>query len=203
MGKTENYISSYLSCSKAIQPMVRFRLSLMKYFFQRKKYPLFYVSTSRGGIIKTNAMQKKLKMSKFTRFNKHYYFSLTVPHWPSKPFDNMVARGGMNITAAGTPFKKQIDTVIVGITRRCNYKCVHCYEHYNLSDADTVPIEKWKRAVQELQNSGVSIITLSGGEPMMRYEDLLELIKTADHSLSDFHIHTSGYGVTQETYGQR
>jgi MoaA/NifB/PqqE/SkfB family radical SAM enzyme len=198
MVKTENYKSFYLSCSKAVQPMVRFRLSLLKYFFQRKKYPLFFLSTSRGGVLKTNVMQKKLKMCKFTRFNSHNYFSLTVPHWPSKPFDNMVASGGMNITAAGTPFKKQIDTVIVGITRRCNYKCVHCYEHYNLSDADSVPLEKWKRAVQELQKAGVSIITLSGGEPMMRYEDLLELIKTADHTLSDFHVHTSGYGVTQE-----
>ncbi len=193
-----DYKSQYYSSGKAILPLMNFRMSLLKYFLQKNKYPLFYVSSSRGGIIKTNEMQKKMKLCKFTRFANHYYFSLTVPHWPSKAFDNMVAGGGLNIAAAGTQAKKQIDTVILGITRQCNYKCCHCYEHYNLGDMDIVPIEKWSNAVKELQIAGVSIITFSGGEPMMRYEGLLELLKTADLSLSDFHLHTSGFGVTPE-----
>jgi MoaA/NifB/PqqE/SkfB family radical SAM enzyme len=193
-----NNNSQYYSCRKAIPVMMFFRVSMFKYFFQNNKYPLFYVRSSRGGIIKTNEIQKKLKICKFTRFNKYYYFSLTVPHWPSKPFDTMVANGGLNITVSGTPMKKQIDTVIMGITRKCTYKCCHCYEKYNLGDVDTVPLERWKKAINELQNEGVSIITFSGGEPMMRYEGLLELLRTADHSRSDFHVHTSGYGVTPE-----
>ncbi|MCX6335468.1 MAG: radical SAM protein [Bacteroidia bacterium] len=143
-------------------------------------------------------MQKKLKICKFVKHNNHSYFSLTMPHWPSEAFDNMIANGGLNITASGTPYKKHIDTVILGITRRCSYKCIHCYEYFNLNDSDTVPVERWQEVIKVLQKKGVSVITFSGGEPMMRYDELLELLETADHSLSDFHIHTSGYGVTPE-----
>lgn len=45
---------------------------------------------------------------------------------------------------------------------------------------------------------GVGTIVLSGGEPMLRYDGLLELLESGDKCLSDFHIHTSGYGVTPE-----
>jgi MoaA/NifB/PqqE/SkfB family radical SAM enzyme len=188
--------TQYYSCRKAIPVLLKFRFSLLKYFLQKNKYPLFAIKSSHGGIIKTNEMQKKLKICKFVKYNNHYYFSLNVPHWPSDAFDNMAANGGLNITAAGTCYKKQIDTAIMGITRRCNYDCIHCYEHFNLNDIETVPVAKWQDVIRVLQKAGVSVITFSGGEPMLRYEGLLELLRTADHSLSDFHIHTSGYGVT-------
>jgi len=190
--------SKFYSCRKAIPVMLKFRFSLLKYLIQRKKYPLFILRSDKGGILKTYEIRKKLRLNKFVGFHNHYYFSLSVPHWPSKAFDNMVANGGLNIAMAGTAKKKQIDTVILGITRKCNYKCNHCYEHFNLSDSETVPLAKWKKVISELQESGVSIITLSGGEPMMRYEEVLEMLRSADHSRSDFHIHTSGYGVTSE-----
>jgi MoaA/NifB/PqqE/SkfB family radical SAM enzyme len=195
--KNQNKIE-YYSCRKAKPVMLKFRLSLLKYFLQSKNYPLFTIRSSDGGIIKTYEVQKKLKLTKFVRHNNHYYFSLTLPHWPSKAFDHMVANGGLNITAAGTRIKKQIDIAILGITRKCSYECNHCYEQFNLSDADTVPVTRWKKVIAELQNSGVSIITLSGGEPMMRYDEVLEMLRSADHSRSDFHIHTSGSNVTHE-----
>jgi MoaA/NifB/PqqE/SkfB family radical SAM enzyme len=188
----------YYSCKKAIPVLLKFRLSLLKYLLQKKKYPLFTIKASNGGIIKTYEMQKKLKMNKFVKHTGHYYFSLTFPHWPSDAFDNMVSNGGLNITASGTSFKKQIDTLILGLTSRCKYNCVHCYEHFNLNDNYEVPVARWKGVIKKFQKSGVSVITFSGGEPMMRYDGLLELLETADHSLSDFHIHTSGYGVTPE-----
>jgi len=178
--------------------MLRFRISLLKYLFQKRKYPLFALKGEYGGVIKTNEMQKRLKISKFVKHDNHYYFSLTLPHWPSEAFDNMTANGGLNITAAGTYLKKQIDTAILGITRKCKYECIHCYEHLNLNDNEIVPVEKWQEVIGVLQKRGVSVITFSGGEPMMRYNDLIELLETADHSLSDFHIHTSGYGVSPE-----
>jgi MoaA/NifB/PqqE/SkfB family radical SAM enzyme len=110
----------------------------------------------------------------------------------------MVANGGLNISAAGTHLKIQIDNAILAITSRCNYKCRHCYEHFNLSDTDAVPVSVWKKVISDLQQTGVSIITLSGGEPMLRFDELLEMLSSSDRSLSDFHIHTSGYGVTPD-----
>lgn len=190
--------TEYFLCRKALTQMLKFRISLLKYLFHRSRYPLFILNPRKGGIINTYRIQKKLKMSKFVRFNGHMYFSLTMPHWPSKAFDNMVAGGGLNITAAGTPAKKHIDTAILGFTGKCNYKCSHCYEHFNLGETEIISANTWKQVISQLLQQGVSIIVLSGGEPMLRYNDLLDVLWSADHSLSDFHIHTSGYGVTQE-----
>ena len=100
--------------------------------------------------------------------------------------------------AAGTESKKQIDNVIMGISAQCRYKCSHCYEKEKIKDSEIIPIQKWSEVIKELQDIGTSIIILSGGEPMIRYSEVLKLLKTSNKEKSDFHIHTSGYGVTAE-----
>lgn len=190
--------SEYYSGLHRLLKLSGFQFSVLRFLFNRQKYPLFRLSCSSGGLWKTIRLQKKLKVCKFTEFNGHLYFSLNVPHWPSLAFDNMVAHGGMNATAAGSTLKQHMDIVIMAITGKCNYRCCHCYEYFNLGEEDTVPVEVWKHVISELQKKSVGIITFSGGEPMLRYNDLLYLVSTSDHSLSDIHIHTSGYGVTRE-----
>ena len=146
-----------------------------------------------------NAYRKinKLELPKITKFNHHYYTAiLRVPHWPSKVYDRMVAHGGLNLMASGTSLKVQLDCAILGVSQRCVYDCEHCYESFNLSDKDLVPVEKWQEVISKLQKRGVSIIVFSGGEPMLRFEELLVLLESSDKNLSDFHIHTSGNGVT-------
>jgi MoaA/NifB/PqqE/SkfB family radical SAM enzyme len=171
---------------------------MFKYAFQPGKYPLFLINPSKGGILKSGKLLNKLKLCKLVKYKNYNYFSLTVPHWPSEPFDHMVANGGLNIAAAGTQFKKQIDIAIIGITGRCNYQCAHCYEHFNIGNRDVLPLSGLKKTISQLQEYGVSIITFSGGEPLQRFDDLVELLETGDASRSDFHIHTSGYGLTRE-----
>jgi MoaA/NifB/PqqE/SkfB family radical SAM enzyme len=175
---------------------LKFWISLGKYVFQRKKYPLFSLNPIQGGYLKTLKIKRSLKQKKVIKFNDHYYLSLRAPHWPSKPFDNMIANGGLNFSCAGTQRKPQIDYVILAITRKCNYNCKHCYEHFNLAKEETVSIKRWREVISEIQQIGVSIINLSGGEPMLRYEGLLDLLSKGNKDRSDFHLHTSGHNVT-------
>jgi len=177
---------------------LKFMISLGKHIFQRKKYPLFRLRPSKGGLVSTLQVLEDLKLKKIVKFNNCYYFSLTTPRWPSSPFSRMIARGGLNIKAAGTPLKSQIDIAILAITRKCNYDCKHCYEHFNLADEDTVPVERWKEIIKDIQKIGANIIAFSGGEPMLRYEGLIEMLESGNKSLSEFHIYTSGHGVTAE-----
>jgi len=139
-----------------------------------------------------------MKHCKVVKFGDHYYLGLTIPRWPSKAFDHMVGKGGLNFTAGGTRYKTQIDMAALAITRKCSYECEHCYEYFNLGEKDVVPIEVWKDTIKKLQQIGVSIIALSGGEPMLRYDGLLELIESADKNLSDIHLETSGHLVTEK-----
>jgi MoaA/NifB/PqqE/SkfB family radical SAM enzyme len=183
---------------RAASIRLKFLLSVGKYIFQKKKYPLFILNPSKGGYLKTRKILTAINLRKIVKFNNNYYFSLSVPRWPSIPFDRMVANGGLNIMVAGTPLKSQIDIAILAITRKCSYDCKHCYEHFNLADADSVPIERWKEVIEDIQKMGASIITLSGGEPLLRYNGLKELLGTADKNLSEFHIYTSGHQVNKE-----
>ena len=52
--------------------------------------------------------------------------------------------------------------------RRCNLACTYCNEFDDVSDP--VPIEEMERRIDELGRLGVSVITISGGEPLLHPE---------------------------------
>jgi MoaA/NifB/PqqE/SkfB family radical SAM enzyme len=110
----------------------------------------------------------------------------------------MVRKGGLNIREAGTPLNSSIGMILLGITRKCSLHCRHCYERFNIGSEETVPVARWKEVIREIQGIGAGIIVLTGGEPMQQYDRLLELLETGDKNLSEFHLHTSGQGVTYE-----
>src|SRR5437764_12581856 len=49
--------------------------------------------------------------------------------------------------------------------RRCNLACTYCNEFDDHSDP--VPIEEMERRIDELGRLGTSVITISGGEPLL------------------------------------
>jgi len=49
--------------------------------------------------------------------------------------------------------------------RRCNLACTYCNEYDKVSDP--VPLDEMQRRLDKLADLGTSIITISGGEPMM------------------------------------
>src|SRR5260370_22346341 len=52
--------------------------------------------------------------------------------------------------------------------RRCNLDCGYCNEYDNVSKP--VPLEEMKKRLDLLADMGPSIITISGGEPLMHPE---------------------------------
>jgi MoaA/NifB/PqqE/SkfB family radical SAM enzyme len=173
-------------------------LSFGKYMLQRKKYPLFYLRASKKGAMDMVRLGDELQLTKSVRFGDRIYSSLVVPGYPSKAFDQMAAGGGLNFGAAGTPLKPHGDNVILAITNKCNYQCLHCYEKHNINVGEAIPVERWKDVIRDIQEIGIGIVILSGGEPMLRFQDVLELLRRGDKNRSDFHLHTSGNGVTPE-----
>ena len=49
--------------------------------------------------------------------------------------------------------------------RRCNLACTYCNEYDDFSDP--VPIAEMERRIDELGRLGTSVITISGGEPLL------------------------------------
>lgn len=170
-----------------------FAVSAVRYL-RKSKYPLFTIK----GALTTYRAARALTLHKLLQIDDRFFTTPVAPHYPSAAFDHMVAGGGLNLHAAGTPLKQQISMILLGITRKCSLRCRHCYERFNIGPEDVVPVSRWKDVIREIQSVGAGVIVLSGGEPMQRYDGLIELLASGNTRESDFHLHTSGQGVTPE-----
>ncbi len=134
--------------------------------------------------------------TKAFKANGKYFFYNHVPGFPSRAFDSFHKEELNSIR----PFKaeaKRLRSVIFSITKRCPLNCEHCYEIDLLNKKEKLRLDDLKKIVSELQQEGVTQIYLSGGEPMARFSDLLELLKSARKG-TDFWLITSGYHLTLE-----
>lgn len=77
--------------------------------------------------------------------------------------------------------------------RRCNLACAYCNEYDRTSDP--VPLEEMKRRLDKLAALGTSIVTLSGGEPMM-HPDLAEIVRHIRRRGMIAGLITNGYYAT-------
>ena len=188
-----------LSGLAALPVQLRFCVSvLFRRIFRKHRYPLLYLKASKNGFLKTLKLLEQCRLTKVLKVGRKYHFSLLEPRWPSEAYDHLIANGGLNLGGAGTPAKAQIDLAVLAITRACANRCEHCYERYNLGRREAVPMSRWETVIKELQHIGVSVIALSGGEPLARFENALSLLESADKRRSDFHLFTSGYGASPE-----
>lgn len=73
--------------------------------------------------------------------------------------------------------KGKIFEAIVEITHRCNLRCIHCYIPPK-NHPPEASLKKWENAINLLVNNGLSLITFTGGEPLL-YNGLISLISHA------------------------
>src|SRR6204780_4969779 len=61
--------------------------------------------------------------------------------------------------------------------RRCNLSCAYCNEYDDVSKP--VPVEVLERRINKLADLGTSILTLSGGEPLLHPEldDVIRIMR--------------------------
>ena len=79
--------------------------------------------------------------------------------------------------------------------RRCNLDCAYCNEYDKTSDP--VPLPIMLERIDRLADLGTTIITLSGGEPML-HPDLDEIIRRIRERGSIATLITNGYLLTPE-----
>ncbi len=99
----------------------------------------------------------------------------------------MIARGLLST-------RHPIDVHLIPI-RRCNLSCAYCNEYDNFSKP--VPIEELRKRVDRLADLGASIITISGGEPLL-HPELEELIRAIRSRGIIAGLITNGYLLTPD-----
>ena len=88
----------------------------------------------------------------------------------------------------------QLRLIFLAITRKCPMRCEHCFEWDNLNKRETFTREELIRIVDIYQKQGVNQIQFSGGEPMVRFPDLLEVIRFAATKM-ECYVVTSGFNL--------
>ena len=133
-------------------------------------------------------------LKKIYKVEGKYYFNQYTPGWPGKLYDSII-RQELKRHAAPVPGDEKLSFVFLAITRKCPMRCEHCFEWDNLNKKESFTKEDLFKVVDLYQQQGVKQFHFSGGEPMVRFKDLLPLIKFAAKK-SDCWVLTSGFNFT-------
>lgn len=133
---------------------------------------------------------------KFVKSGGRYFWAIASAGWPSLAFDRFILSEFHKIRPIHEQVAK-LQTIIFSITCRCPLQCDHCYEWNNLSCNEMLSLQELLQILNKFQDYGVSNIQFSGGEPLSRFNDLLELISAVKPETESW-ILTSGYELTVE-----
>ena len=139
-----------------------------------------------------DALRRALAEKKYTRFGEHVFFDAFSPRFPGRAFDQIIGSatsGRAAVNSGPLPY------VILAITDRCMYRCEHCYAKEVLGGRDSLTLDQLKELVDRFQQQGTGVIALEGGEPLLRFDDLVRLCEHA-RAQSEVWIATTGWALT-------
>lgn len=138
---------------------------------------------------KLNIIFSNFRYSAFSKVKGRVFIDPFLPYYPGRYFNKLLSNG-MVSTPPLKPFYAHIS-----VTNRCPCNCFHCHSK------DTTENEISKNKVIEVINEaaafGFPMMIFVGGEPMSRFNDLKEFIKTASPHM-DTRMFTSGVGSSKE-----
>ncbi|HUT33506.1 MAG TPA: radical SAM protein [Planctomycetota bacterium] len=123
-------------------------------------------------------------------FNGRYVVNSHYPPYPSGAFDSFVGQ----FRRLGDVAERHIYSLTFAVTNRCPYRCWHCY-NAGRSQKD-LPLDTLRRVVGEIQALGAVLVTLTGGEPLVR-RDLADIAAAIDDRTC-VNLNTTGFGLTPE-----
>ena len=134
-------------------------------------------------------------MRKICKVDGRYYFNIYTPGWPSAAYDRLISSEVLRYSTPEMAIE-QLRFIFLAVTRKCPLRCEHCFEWDNLNKKETFSREELIQIVDLYQKQGVNQIHFSGGEPMVRFPDLLEIVRFAAIK-SECYVVTSGFNLTR------
>lgn len=159
--------------------------------------------TWRKTVATINTIQEKIRkyrgpkaIRKLAYVNGRYYWDMYGEGWPSEGFKRNVRRECKRLASKASEHVG-MRNVLFGITTKCPLQCEHCYEWDNLNIKERLSYSDIETIIEKLIDYGVGQIHFGGGEPMMRFNEMIKLLQKYS-SRTGFWIVTSGYNVTEE-----
>ena len=134
-------------------------------------------------------------MSKVVYRDGKFNWSLTGPQWPSKNHFQYL-RDELHRVKPLPGNRRGLRVLYLAITNKCNLNCEHCFEWERLNESKEFNLPKLLNAVKSFQKShGIAQIQLTGGEPFLKYDRLLQSVKELARE-SNVWVISSGVGVS-------
>jgi MoaA/NifB/PqqE/SkfB family radical SAM enzyme/protein-L-isoaspartate O-methyltransferase len=127
---------------------------------------------------------------KAVRFGDRFVVNTHFPPYPSPAFDKLTE----GFRLLGDADERRLYSVALAVTNRCMFNCWHCY-NAGRSQED-LSLETLRSLVGELHELGAVMVTLTGGEPLLR-DDLEEIVGLFDERCCLI-VGTTGMGLTDE-----
>ena len=134
------------------------------------------------------------QVQKMYKVSGRYYNNLYNPGWPSVSY-NAFLKDELQRHAFPWDYTGRLSMAVFAITRKCPLRCEHCFEWDNLNQKETFTQSELKQVVDIYQQQGAIQFHFSGGEPMTRIKDLVEVIRHAKNK-SECFVLTSGFNLT-------
>ncbi len=84
---------------------------------------------------------------------------------------------------------------LLSVSSRCPYRCRHCYAQGDLCDDETLSVDTLLLAIEGLNTWRVPSVFLTGGEPMMRRDELPALLRRCRGMPIAFWLVSTGWGM--------
>jgi radical SAM protein with 4Fe4S-binding SPASM domain len=134
--------------------------------------------------------EQKIYFDYFNFLSNEGYITLWDVQVEGKEFISTIAR--TEWTPAHTPFCASIE-----LTPKCNFKCIHCYLDDKRTENDEMSTSQIKSVIDILSDAGMLMLTLTGGEPLLR-KDFKELYIYARKKGMQVEVFTNGFLLDEE-----
>lgn len=94
--------------------------------------------------------------------------------------------------------KPGLNILMLAVTKKCSLQCAHCYEWDNLNGREQLSVDDLASIISRFQENGAATVELCGGEPMNRFDELVEVLHKSDTVRSEFWMITSGFKLTEQ-----
>lgn len=124
-----------------------------------------------------------LKHYKVIRLHAGYKVHLYLPAFGTRAFFTALDRFVSGKTVPSH--------VVYSITKACPCHCAHCYQKMDANSS--MPDDLMIETAVKIQDDGVALFDIEGGESFARYKRLLSLVTALDEQRSELWVNTTGH----------
>ncbi len=172
----------------------RLKLTLIKVLIREYKNPIDWFLGLQYLIKLRRRFLGNQRLKKMAYVDGKYYMGLYTPGWRSTVYEQFIASELNEFKKTNSPAYR-FNHVFLAITKKCALQCEHCYEWDNLNKKDVLSEDTLHGIVHRIQQLGTAQIHFTGGEPMLKVDILLSLMKRSAGG-TNFWMNTSGLKLT-------